>query len=508
MRCLYLTQELAPFFAEGGLGLTSRALPATLQRAHGLVHDVFLPYYPRLVREQGLRTEPVLRLPESSVGGVVTEPVVERLLGTGDGPEVLLLRADEWYDREGIYRDGLYVEFPDAGDRAAFFGRGAAQWAHRSGRHYDLVHGNDWQSGAALAHLRAQRGTKESPALLLNIHSAHYRGELPPERLPALGLPPEYADSLTRCTGEPPSLLLAGLLAADAATTGSPGYARELTDDLAGTALADALGRLELTGIVAGVDTRIWNPGTPGRASHPYSPATVEAGKRENKRALQRRLGLTPDPAVALFGVCSRLVWEKGTDLLLEGLEPLVTAGRAQLVVVGPGDDVHLKALADLMATAPGAVHHSPAFDQGLAWQVYAGSDFSPMPSRMEPCGLNQLISMAYGTIPLTTPVGGLRDTVTDLTADASRGTGLVVPEHTAEAVRNTAERAVRLLADRSAEVTALRRRLMEQDWSWERSARETAALCTELVEAVRQPGHHTSRGTIPRTSHIREQAP
>ncbi|SDC49659.1 glycogen synthase [Streptomyces prasinopilosus] len=488
MRCLYLTQELAPHFTEGGLGQASRALPAALHRGHGIVHDLFLPYYPRLVRERGLRTEPVSELPSTTVGGVTAQPVVHRLLGTGDGPEVFLLRADEWYDREGIYRDGRYVEFTDAAERAAFYGLCGARWAWSSGRAYDLVHGNDWQSGAALAHLRARRGTVASPALLLNIHSAHYWGEFEPERLSHLGLPETYAEELAlRCAGRP-SLLHLGMLAADAATTGSPGYARELTDDLACTPLAEALGTLELTGIVAGVDAGVWDPTARGRSSAPYDSASVEEGKRANKRALQRRLGLTVDLDMPLFGVCTRLVDEKGSDLLLEGLRPLLAAGRAQLVVVGPGDDRYRAALAALVTAAPDAVHHSPAFDQDLAWQVYAGADFSPMPSRVEPCGLNQLISMAYGTIPLTTPVGGLRDTVTDLTADPRRGTGLVIAEHTARAVQDTAERALRLLAGDRGHLISLRRRLMTQDWSWDRTARATAALYTGLAAAVRRP--------------------
>ncbi|MFF8726192.1 glycogen synthase [Streptomyces sp. NPDC015171] len=477
MRCLYLCQELAPYFAEGGLGQAARALPELLQRDHGLVHDLLIPYYPRLVDEQDLRTETVARLPALTVGGVEAAATVERLLGHGGSCEVFLLRSDRWYDREGIYRDSRYVEFPDAVARAAFYGSAAARWVRDCGRSYDLVHGNDWQSGPALAHLRHARGSGTRPVLLMNVHNGEYRGDVPPPLVARLGLPDGFAARLLAEARGRPSLLLTGLLAADAATTGSPGYAGELAEAFAGTPLGAALGPLRMEGIVAGVDRKVWNPASPGPYAVPFDGSGATDGKRANKRLLQRRTGLGVDPGIPVFAVCARLVPDKGIDLVLAALGPLLTGGRAQLVVVGSGDAEYVEELADLEARAPGAVHHTPRFDQGLASLVYAGADFTLMPSRVEPCGLNQLIAMAYGTIPLVSAVGGLRDTVLDLRADPAEGTGFRFAALTEEAVGHTVDHAMRWLAGHPGEVERTRRRAMSHDWSWERTARQTALL-------------------------------
>ncbi|MFJ8004009.1 glycogen synthase [Streptomyces fagopyri] len=479
MRCLYLCQELAPYFVEGGLGQAARALPELLHHHHGLDHTLLIPYYPRLVAQQDLRTETVATLPAATFGGLVT---VERLLGHNGSCEVLLLRADHWYDREGIYRDGQYVEFPDATERAAFYGSAVAWWVRASGRSYDLVHGNDWQSGPALAHLRQMRGKGGQPALLMNIHNGEYRGDVSPRQAERMGLPKPFTARLLSAAQGGPSLLLTGLLAADAATTGSPGYARELTEAFAGTALGDALEPLGMEGIVAGVDRKVWDPTSPGPLAVAYDGLGVTDGKRANKFLLQRFAGLRTDPGIPLFAVCARLVPDKGIDLVLAALDPLLASGRAQLAVIGTGDAEYLELLADLQDRAPGAVHHSPHFDQAHACLVYAGADFTLMPSRVEPCGLNQLIAMAYGTIPLVSAVGGLRDTVTDLVEDPARGTGFRCASLTPGAVGHTVDHAVRWLAEQSGEVERTRQRAMAHDWSWERTARQTARLYERVV--------------------------
>ncbi|UQS29231.1 glycogen/starch synthase [Streptomyces fradiae] len=482
MRCLYLVQELASYFAEGGLGQAARALPELLQRDHGIEHDLLVPYYPWLVAERGLRTEEVARLPGIRIAGVTAEATVERVLNHDGSCDVFLLRADVWYDREGIYRDGRYVEFADATARAAFFGWAAARWAEVSGRTYDLVHGNDWQSGAALAHLRRARGSAARPALLMNVHNGAYAGEVGVAEVAGLGLPDAFREPFLTAARGRPSLLLAGLLAADAATTGSPGYARELRAELAGSPLGDVLEPLALTGIVAGVDERVWNPAAPGRLATPFDRDAVTPGKRANKRALQHLAALREDPDVPLFGVCARLVPEKGVDLMLTALGPRLLDGTAQLVVVGSGDTAYTRALAELRRSAPGAVHHLPRFDHDVASLVYAGSDFTLMPSRVEPCGLNQLIAMAYATVPLVSAVGGLRDTVSELRGAPQEGTGFRFAALTAQAVEDTVADAVRWLGSSPGEVERTRRRLMDQDWTWHRTARETARLYEQVV--------------------------
>ncbi|GAA2228062.1 glycogen synthase GlgA [Kitasatospora cystarginea] len=481
---MYITQEYAPLFTEGGLGLTSRALPAALQSERGIRHDLVLPYYPWLVERSGHRVEEVCRLPARSVAGVRAEATVVRLLDHGGPCEVYLVRADRWYARGGLYRDESYVEFPDAVERAAFFGWCVAEWVRRTGIRYDLVHANDWQSGAALAHLAAARRDGQRPRLLMNIHSAVYQGALtgPPDEL---GLPEEAVATLLRAPGEA-SLLLLGLLSADAAVTCSPAYAAGLAGEFDGTAVGRALADLSLSGIVSGVDPGVWHPGAAGRPTQPFDPAdpeSVEAGKQLNKLRLQHRLGLREDDGIPVLGVCSRLVAEKGTDLLLDGLRPLLRAGRAQLVLVGPAVAELRGACDELVDELPGAVACLPRFDQEVAWLVYAGSDFTVMPSRAEPCGLNQLIAMAYGTLPVVTRVGGLADTVTDIRTAPADGTGFFIPEQTAEAVRQTVMEALDWLRADPDAVAAARGRALAQDWSWSRTAAEFSSLYSQLTE-------------------------
>ncbi|WP_324789445.1 glycogen synthase [Streptomyces sp. H51] len=485
MRSLYVTQELAPFFAEGGLGLTGKALPDALGEHCGLRHDIVLPCYPRLLERSGLRTQEVLRLPARRVGGVRAEGSVHRLVDPPVDSGVYLIRSDAWYDRPGMYRDEHYAPFADEAERAAYFGWCVARWLSATGPRYGLVHGNDWQSGAAMAHLRAR-----FPRLpqLLTVHNGLYRGDLTHCAPATLGLPARRLSLLTEASRGRPSLLLAAVQAADAVATCSSGYAAELVARADEDPVAAALRETEVTGIPFGVDGSCWDPGADGHGHAPFGAGTVAAGKRSGKRALQRRLALREDPALPVLGVCSRLVPEKGTDLLLAGLGPLLRAGRLQLVLVGPATDELRRELSGLAEAAPGLLAHVPRFDQDVAWLLYAGSDLTVMPSRSEPGGLNQLIAYRYGTLPLVSPVGGLRDTVVDLRRDPVAGTGFFIAEHTALSVRETVLAALAWIARSPDDLDTVRRRVMEQDWSWAATARRYAVLYRRLLARAEGP--------------------
>lgn len=474
MKCLYITQEYAPLFSEGGLGLTSASLPAALDRLHDTHHDLVLPYYPREVDRLGLRTEEVSVLPERQVTGIRSGATVRRLLGHRHSGEILLVRADAWYDRPGIYRDEEYHPFADEAARGAFFGWCVAEWVATAHRGYDLVHGNDWQSGAAMAHLRDR-----FPSLpqILTIHNGLYSGDLSAQDLPALGLPASQIPLLLRYQREQPSLLLSALLASDAVVTCSGGYVEELLAQTQGTAIGAVLEQARPTGIVFGVDSEVWDPAGVDRPTYPYDVSTVRVGKQVNKQELQKTLDLRADHSIPVVGVCSRLVPEKGSDLLLEALEPLVRHGRLQLVLVGPAEGPLRERLRVLRRDVPEHLVHVPRFDQDIAWLTYAGADFTVMPSRVEPCGLNQLIAYRYGTLPVASPVGGLRDTVTDVRVDPVHGTGFLIPEHTARSVRTTVLDALEWWEHRPTELAETCVRVMRQDWSWARTAGQYAQV-------------------------------
>ncbi|MDX3535542.1 glycogen/starch synthase [Streptomyces sp. MB09-01] len=489
MKSLFITQEYAPLFAEGGLGLASSALPAALQRRHGIEHDLVLPYYPWLVERHGLRTEEVCRIPEIEVADRRASATILRLRDHDAPCTIHLVRCDAWYDRGAIYCDDDYHPFADEAERAAFFGHCVAEWVERDGRTYDLVHANDWQSGAALAGLRAR--DPELPTLL-TVHNGMYQGRLKEHSLDRLALSDDSVRILAAAGGDDPSMLLLGLLHADTVATCSPGYAREMATAFAGTPVGAALASARTRGIVFGVDADVWDSAAAGRLTVPFGPHSAEDGKRRNKAALQRRTGLRVDGDVPVLGVCSRLVPEKGTDLLLEGLAPLLREGEVQLALAGPAAVELRPLLRRVVEESAGSVAYLPEFDQDWAWLIYAGSDFTVMPSRTEPCGLNQLISYRYGTLPLVSPVGGLSDTVTDLRTDPGRGSGMFIPELTPESVRGTVLDAMRWRAGQPGELAAARQRVMRQDWSWGNTAdgfaqlyRETAARRGRLVSSA-----------------------
>ncbi|MFE9499896.1 glycogen/starch synthase [Streptomyces collinus] len=480
MRALYITQEYAPLFAEGGLGVTAGSLPAALDDGHDFQHDIIVPYYPWLIRRLGLQTQKLCDLPARTVARVTSDASVHRLLDHGGSCEILLLRADAWYERSGIYRDEFYIPFRDEVERAAFFGWCVAEWAASGKRSYDIVHGTDWQSAAALAHLR-----ERLPRLpqVFSIFNAHYRGELAGKETSSLGLPSRQLVQLLDSAGPRPSLLLAGLQAADAAVTCSVGYAAELLVPSDSDPLVAALRRTGIRGIQLGVDEDLWDPGAPGRASLPFTAATADHGKQANKLALQKHLSLAQDVSLPVVGVCSRLVPEKGTDLLLEALAPLLGHGRLQLVLIGPAVGPISSLLADLVAEGANRhIAHLCSYDQTAAWLTFAGADVTVMPSRVEPGGLNQLIAYRYGTFPVVSPVGGLRDTVVDMREDPTRGTGFVIPEHTARSVRETVVTALDWLGGNAQEVSRARRRVMALDWSWARTAQRYAEVYTDVT--------------------------
>jgi len=499
MRCLYVTQELDPYFVEGGLGVTAANLPRALSREYAIPHTVILPYYPRLATSEVADAEELALLGPVSLRQDTWYPTILRMPGTLD-PEILFVRCDEWYSRDGgIYRDPQYVEYRDAVPRALFFGRCVARWIHANPGRYSLLHANDWQSGAAVFTLasRSRMPVPSSPRLLFNVHNGQYRGDLTAEWSGALlssdGPPPTDNAAWPR----QPSLLALGLLKADALATCSPSYATEFICSLTDPLVRDRVREMGITGIVSGVDYTEWGPDHRVTGAHRYTAATVQAGKRVNKRALQARCGIRIDERLPVASVCSRLVPEKGIDQILDGLAPLVHTERMQLVVVGRGEPRYHRSLDSLARRARGMVHWDPQFTKSFVHLLYAGSDFTLMPSLVEPCGLNQLISMHYGTLPIVHAVGGLNDTVTDLITRPGNGTGFVSRQDGSDGLQAVTQAAIQWLTGSvPAVVQRTRQRAMRADWSWHRTAGQYAALYSRLMSSPESNEEATGRVT------------
>lgn len=463
IKTLFVTSELAPWVKTGGLADVAQALPPAL-RAEGVDVRVLVPMYPALAA--AFPDAPVACVLEG-LGGVLPGAVLRRAC-TADGVPLLLLDCAACYARPGnpyLGADGRdwhdnAIRFGLLSHVAAVLGSPAnpLDWQAQ------IVHCNDWQAALAPALLHYLYGSRVKT--LLTVHNLAFQGLFGPHVLAELGLPPHaWAMDGVEYYGHF-SFLKAGLQRADLITTVSPSYAREIQQDSEGMGLAGLLRyrREDLVGILNGIDTQRWDPARDPLIGSGYTAQTL-ARKSANKRALQRQLGLAAREDWPLFGVVSRLVHQKGLDLLL----PLVDALQklpAQLVVLGSGDRALEEALASAAQRHPANIAVRIGFDEKLAHLIEAGCDAFVMPSRFEPCGLNQMYSLRYGTPPIVRKTGGLADTVIDA-ADKARGNGFVFDEASAPALFAAIERAAALW-QRPRLWRALQQRAMAAQHDWQ----------------------------------------
>ncbi|MBX7099027.1 MAG: glycogen synthase GlgA [Myxococcaceae bacterium] len=470
MNVLFLSSEVAPFSKTGGLADVAFALPRALAR---LGHDVRVvtPRYGG-VDPRGMQpaTAPLtLHFPFGDLTGLLLEhPPV------GSCRIRFLEQAELFGNRPGVY-GGVHGEYGDNALRFAYLAVAALSFAQLEGFVPDVVHLNDWQTAlAAVALKRGYFSTELADArTVLTLHNAAYQGKFEKHAMSELGLPWDLFTSELLEDHDRVSFLKAGITFADALTAVSPTFARELQTPEGGHGLDGLLRREKhkLTGILNGVDTDTWDP-----AIDPLLPARFSAddpsGKDECTRALRDVAGLRQSDG-PLFGVLGRMTDQKGVELIQAVVPGLVDRG-AQVAVLGSGDRHFEDGYRALAARYPGRVSVRIGFDEALAHLVEAGSDFFLMPSRFEPCGLNQMYSLLYGAVPIVRGVGGLLDTVVDLGADD--GTGVVFHEFSADALWGACGRALALWQD-PAWLADVRERGMSQDFGWEKAARAYEAV-------------------------------
>ena len=476
MKILFATSELAPWVKTGGLGDVAGALPAAL-RALGMDVRVLVPAYPALLQSFP-DTDEIAR--PDRLGGLLPAPALRQALSP-DGTPLLLLEYPPYFNRPGNPylgpegHDWLdnHLRFGLLSRVAAWLGSEASTLAWKP----DIVHCNDWQTGLAAAYLRYLPGRRAKS--LFTLHNLIFQGLFDHASLFELGLP----DEAWRMDGVEfygyLSFLKAGLQHADAITTVSPNYAREIQTDAEGMGMAGLLRHRsgQLSGILNGIDTRTWNPATDHHLYRTYSPRRME-GKANNKAELQVQLGLEQRPDLPLLGVVSRLTEQKGLDLLL-AVAPQVLKLPAQIAVLGSGTNTPEQAWAALARKHRGQCSMTIGFDEALAHRIEAGADIFVMPSRFEPCGLNQMYSLRYGTPPVVRATGGLADTVIDA-ADERHGNGFVFGPATAEALLQTLQRATTTWQD-PVRWRLLQKRGMARDSSWAEAARQYAELYQRL---------------------------
>jgi starch synthase len=473
MQVLFVSSEVAPWSKTGGLGDVGGALPRALaDRGHDVT--VVTPRYGTIdARERGFA-------PEGRTLRIRGEPT--GLWVRRGRPDVVLVEHERFYgSRRGLYGDGAH-DYPDNAERFAHLSRAALALPAALGLRPAIVHANDWQTGLApylLRHEHAGDPALAGARTVFTIHNLAYQGVFPKQVVPFLGLPWDVFRVDAMEFFDRVSFMKAGLSFADALTTVSPTYAREILTPDGGVGLDPVLRhrRHALHGILNGIDVGEWDP-----ARDPHLPAHYSArdlsGKGACKASLQRELGLPVRPDVPLVAMVSRLVDQKGVDLVVGALGQLATR-EVQLAVLGTGSPAYEEAFRRAAAAQPSQVAVRIGFDEGLAHRLEAGADLFLMPSRFEPCGLNQMYSLRYGTVPVVRAVGGLDDTVEDYDG-WTRGTGFKFREYTREALLLALRRALDTYRDRRA-WRGLVLRGMSQDFSWGRSARAYEALYASL---------------------------
>jgi len=475
MNILFASSEAHPLIKTGGLADVSGSLPHEIKKLKQEIRLV-LPAYPAAVRAAGdLAPAATLRTPGFS------QPV--RILEgrlPGADLRLYLVDAPALYDRPGgPYSQPDGKDWPDNAMRFGVFCRAVTELAlGRAGLDWrpDLVHCNDWQSALVPALLA---DATDRPASLFTIHNLAYQGLFSRADFDALQLPRAWwAMDRMEFYGNF-SFIKGGLIYADWLNTVSPSYAREICTPEYGCGLDTLLASRSgtLSGILNGVDYDVWSPERDAFLPKHYSAKTIK-GKQISKAALQKAFKLPVNPDAVVLGHVGRLVEQKGVDLILRAI-PQLLHKPIQLVLLGTGQP-ELETVADTASRAyPNQIGARIGYDEALSHLLEAGSDIFLMPSRFEPCGLNQLYSLRYGTPPIVRRTGGLGDSVVDAADDG--GTGFVFTDVTAPALLETIERALALHQDPAAWAKLVRNG-MRQDFSWRRSAKEYLALYRQAV--------------------------
>jgi len=468
MKILFVASECAPFAKTGGLGDVVGALPKALAAA-GLDVRVVLPLYAGIDWNALERLEGTLGVPMWS-GTAWCGVRLGRL--PGSRVPVYFLDHRHYFDRPYLY--GTPGEgYADNLERFSFLSRGALELCKALGWIPDVLHAHDWQAALAPVYLNTVEWAQplHGTASVYSIHNLSYQGVFDPGAMPVTALGWEHFHDHAFEHFGTLNLTKAALYHSTLLSTVSPTYAREVQTSAYGAGLDGVLRERsgDLHGILNGIDVVEWDP-----AADPRLPAHFAAhdlsGKRACKAALQREAGLPERPEVPVFALVGRLVAQKGIDVLAQIL-PHVLDWDLQVVLLGTGEPDAERYLAWLASQRPDRLRAWIGFDDARAHRIEAGADFFLMPSRFEPCGLNQMYSLRYGTLPIVRATGGLADSVQGYEQASGEGTGFVLHDLTPDSLGDTIGWALATWYQRPAHVAAMRVRAMRQDFSWERAA-------------------------------------
>jgi starch synthase len=475
MRILVASSEVFPYSKTGGLADMVGALAKYLAAA-GHEVAVVTPLY-RGVREK------IGEMPDAEL--TVALPLGREVIKAevpfiqpSPGLTIYFIDQPAFYDRAGLYGEGG-TDYPDNAARFIFFAKCAAHLARHLPWTPQIVHVHDWEAGLTplyIAHQRWQEGWSHPPRTCLTIHNLAYQGVFPRSAYELTNLPWQYFQPKGLEFYGQLNCLKAGIIYSDALTTVSPRYAQEITTEEFGCGLEGVLRQRQssLRGILNGVDYSEWKTTGNSFLKHAYTAEDL-AGKRACKLDLQAELGLPQTDQVPLFGAISRLVEQKGMDILLGALEEMLGAD-LQFVLLGSGEPRFETAFQELATRHPTKVAVRIAYNHGLSHRIEAGSDFFLMPSRFEPCGLNQMYSLRYGTIPIVRQTGGLDNSVVSPNQDLTTADGIKFSEYSSRALAKAIRKALVLFKHPDL-LDYFRQNAMDADFSWTRTAGEYLAL-------------------------------
>jgi len=482
---LFVTSEAHPIIKTGGLADVSGSLPLALKALRRDIRILMPAYADALGRIRKPREITRLQLPGSAAPVRILETKLQ-----GSSVPVWLVDAPKLFNRPGNpYLNEKGQDWPDNAQRFTLFARAAVAIAMgKAGLDWrpDLVHCNDWQSGLvpALLHMQAKR-----PATVFTIHNLAYQGLFDWDTFTALNLPEQLWSLEAMEFYDQISFIKGGIVFADMINTVSPMYAHEICTPEYGYGL-EALLEMRasrLTGILNGVDYSQWNPARDRYLAHNYNAHTA-ADKVFNKLQLQRQFGLPINEQIPLIGMVGRLAEQKGIDLVLEAV-PSLMQQPLQFVILGSGQKQLEQELLDISAKYPDRIAVHIGYDEAMAHLIEGGADMFLMPSRYEPCGLNQIYSLRYGTLPIVRRTGGLANTIIDATPELIKqgnATGFIFDKASAEALTRAVARALALYAQ-----PRLWKKLvfaaMQQDFSWRRSAKQYLALYKQAQDFANQ---------------------
>ncbi|MDY7094597.1 MAG: glycogen synthase [Acidobacteriota bacterium] len=480
LKICWASSEMAPYAKTGGLADVAQALPAYLAEAG---HDVrtFMPLYGRIDTSSGFTVVEWLVNRPLTIGGRTFHYSLVTDSHPGDSLQRFFVHCPALYGRPEIYTgDG------DEALRFAFFTKAVIESCQGMGWAPHVFHCNDWHTGLLPLFLRHHYGWDRmfhASKTLLTIHNLGYQGVFPTSKLGQLDLSgcadKLYQDDLAAGVV---SFLKTGLVYSDWLSTVSRTYAREIQTAEHGMGLEGVLRARwdHLVGIVNGVDYSSWDPSVDPHLPYAYGPDDLE-GKAKNRRHLLESVGLDDDPAAPVVGLVSRLTPQKGLDLLFEPLPEMLAGRNVRLVLLGSGEPRYEQFFRDLQRRFPRKAFFYRGYNEPLAHLIEAGADLFLMPSRYEPCGLNQMYSLRYGTVPIVRKTGGLADTVQLFDRATGRGTGIVFEHYNADALRWALVYALELFRD----PPAWRQMMlngMRQDFSWQVQGQEYERLYLRML--------------------------